>query len=508
MPIEPHQGPISPEMILQIDRLCDQFESDVQAGRHPALERLLPEVNEEALPQLFRELLDLEMNYRREAGQPLTAEEAGQRFAGLGSWAPEILADFELNASESALLLEVLEGPVAGQNYRLTGHATFFVGRGASANLPLVGDNTLSRTHFCIEYNPPQAQLIDTRSKNGTFHNGVRLDPPGARVDLRDGDLIGAGDLVIRVRLLGDEPTVTRDPAHKRAIPDPWVTTPPAAEPPVIPGYTIEEEVGRGGMGVVYRARRQMTNATVAIKTILPALTPRSDTLARFQREVKILERLNHPNIVRFHEAGIARDLVFFVMEFIPGASAGRMVKQHGPFPLPRVVQLGCELLEALAHAHDRGFVHRDVKPGNMLLNGAPGSETLKLADFGLARAYEASAMSGLTMSGQSGGTPAFMPPEQVRSFRAAQPSADQYSAAASLYYLATGQHIYEKANSMMDLLTHILQEEPIPLRPGPPHPALAGMLGGVIRRALARQPDDRFPDVRAMQAALRAVVE
>ncbi len=100
---------------------------------------------------------------------------------------------FELNTDESALLLEVLEGPVAGQSYRLSGHATFFVGRGATANLPLVGDNTLSRTHFCIEYNPPQACLIDCKSKNGTFHNGVQLKPPGARVDLHDGDLIGRG---------------------------------------------------------------------------------------------------------------------------------------------------------------------------------------------------------------------------------------------------------------------------------------------------------------------------
>src|SRR5262249_17281253 len=164
------------------------------------------------------------------------------------------------------------------------------------------------------------------------------------------------------------------------------------------------------------------------------------------------LERLDHPHIVRFHEAGVARGVVFFVMEFVPGSSAGRLVKEHGPFPLARVASLGCELLDALGHAHDRGFVHRDVKPGNMLLAGPAGGETLKLADFGLARAYEASAMSGLTLSGQSGGTPAFMPPEQVRSFRAAQPSADQYSAAASLYHLATGQHIYERASSMMDL--------------------------------------------------------
>jgi serine/threonine-protein kinase len=408
----------------------------------------------------------------------------------------------ESDASGTALLLEVLEGPVAGQSFRLSGHATFFVGRGASANLPLVGDNTLSRTHFCIEYNSPQARLIDCKSKNGTFHNGNRLEPAGASADLRDGDCIGAGDVVIRVRLLGDDPTVSRQ------VPLPgdlWATVPPIDERPVIPGFTIEAEVARGGMGVVYRARRLADGATVALKTVLPALTPRQDTMARFRREVTILERLDHPNIVHFHEAGIARGLVFFVMEYVPGASAGKLVKERGPFPVTRVVQIGCELLEALAHAHECGFVHRDVKPGNMLLTGETGCETLKLADFGLARAYEASAMSGLTMSGQSGGTPAFMPPEQVRSFRAAQPSADQYSAAASLYYLATGQHVYERASSMMDLLTRILQEEPIPLRPGPPHPAMAGPMGSVMRRALARQPEERFPDVRAMQEALRA---
>jgi serine/threonine-protein kinase len=130
----------------------------------------------------------------------------------------------------------------------------------------------------------------------------------------------------------------------------------------------------------------------------------------------------------------------------------------------------------------------------------------VKLADFGLARAYEVSAMSGLTLSGQSGGTPEFMPPEQVRSFRVAQPAADQYSAAATLYYLATAQHIYEKASSMMDLLVRILQEEPIPLRPGASPPAMGGALGPVIRRALARQPADRYPDVRAMRSALQAI--
>jgi serine/threonine-protein kinase len=257
-------------------------------------------------------------------------------------------------------------------------------------------------------------------------------------------------------------------------------------------------------MGVVYRARRNADGLRVAVKTVLPPLTPRRDTVARFQREAGILRKLDHPHIVRFHEAGVAGGVVYFVMEFVEGISAARLVKQSGPLPRVRVIELGCQLLDALAHAHDNGFVHRDVKPGNLLLTGELGKETLKLADFGLARAYEASAMSGLTISGQAGGTPQFMPPEQVRDFRAAQPAADQYSVAASLYYLLTGQHIYERVNSIMDLMVRILQEEPIPLRPGPPHLALEGPLGDVLRKALARQPEARFPDVRAMGTALK----
>jgi serine/threonine-protein kinase len=255
-------------------------------------------------------------------------------------------------------------------------------------------------------------------------------------------------------------------------------------------------------MGVVYRARRD--GRPVAIKTVLPALAPRFDSQARFQREVRILESLDHPHIVRFLEAGMAGGFVYFVMEYVDGISASHLVKQSGPLPLVRVIDLGCQLLAALAHAHDRGFVHRDVKPGNLLLSGQPGGEVLKLADFGLARAYQTSLMSGLTTPGQSGGTPAFMPPEQVREFRMARPAADQYSAAATLYYLATGQHIYEQPRSAMDLMARILQEEPIPLRAGPPHPALVGALGPVLCRALRRQPEERYDDVRALRNALK----
>jgi len=188
-------------------------------------------------------------------------------------------------------------------------------------------------------------------------------------------------------------------------------------------------------------------------------------------------------------------------MEFVDGPSAAVLVKRNGPFAPERVVTLGCQLLDALAHAHLQGFIHRDVKPGNVLLTQLAGREMLKLADFGLGRAYQASAMSGLTVAGTSGGTPGYMPPEQVLDFRTARPAADQYAAAATLYYLLTGQSIYEPATSTTELMLRILNSEPIPLRqPCPPLPA---RLGEVFRRALARETRHRYSDVLAMREAL-----
>jgi serine/threonine-protein kinase len=282
------------------------------------------------------------------------------------------------------------------------------------------------------------------------------------------------------------------------------VTKPPSTID-AIPGYQIIEQIGKGGMGVVHRARRLADGHLVALKTILPAVHPHPGTLARFEREVAILRKLTHPNIVAFLDSGEIGGMLWFAMEYIDGFSAAGLVKQNGPFAPERVVALGCQLLEALGHAHEQGFVHRDVKPGNVLLTLMHGREFLKLADFGLGRAYQESAMSGLTVAGTPGGTPGFMPPEQVLDFRTVRPTADQYAAAATLYYLATGQPIYEPAATTMELMKRILDSEPLPLREaGPPLPP---GLGAVLRRAMAREPRHRFPDVCAMRDALARAV-
>src|SRR5262249_39332353 len=143
-----------------------------------------------------------------------------------------------------------------------------------------------------------------------------------------------------------------------------------------------------------------------------------------------------HPNIVAFQEMGESEGRLYFAMDYVRGTDAAALLKEHGPLPVARAVGLVRQMLRALDYAHAKQFVHRDIKPANLLVAGAGGQETARLADFGLARVYQASQLSGLTMTGDIGGTVAFMAPEQITNYREAKPPVDQYAAAASLYNL------------------------------------------------------------------------
>src|SRR2546421_8925055 len=191
-------------------------------------------------------------------------------------------------------------------------------------------------------------------------------------------------------------------------------------------------------MGVVYRARSRDDGSAVAVKTILPAVAPTPAAAGRFRRESDILRKLAHPNIVEYRDGGVAGGHLYFVMELVPGLDAAKIVARDGPIDPDRAADWIGQLLDALAHAPERGVVHPDVKPSNLLVVPGPGGELVKLSDFGLARTYETSSMSGLTVADSTGGTPSFMPPEQVTDFRGVKPTADQYAAAATLYFLVT----------------------------------------------------------------------
>jgi serine/threonine protein kinase len=416
--------------------------------------------------------------------------------------------------------LTVTDGPHRGQVFAFREHDMFIVGRSKDAHFRLpLKDKTFSRFHFMVEVNPPCCRLIDMASRNGTKVNGHKVSV----IDLVDGDVIRGGRTILSVSIRPDperpesspEVAATRQDVPPRAaggsattvdveVPVPSRTTVRAAAAEFsLRGYQLERKLGEGGMGIVYRARRESDGATVALKTIAPAIAGTSGTIARFLREASVLRQLEHPNIVRFEQMGNSDGRLFFAMEYVSGVDANGLLKRHGgPLPIRPAVTLTCQALEALAYAHDLGFVHRDIKPRNLLVARVERRAVLKLTDFGLARIYLTSPLSGLTFTGHTAGTSGFMAPEQITDFRGVKPAADQYSAGAMLYFLLTGQKVYDFPGEIQRQLLMVLQDDPVPIRQR--RPEIPAELSAIVHRALARSPEDRFADVRSMHDALR----
>jgi serine/threonine-protein kinase len=190
-------------------------------------------------------------------------------------------------------------------------------------------------------------------------------------------------------------------------------------------------------------------------------------------------------------------------MELVAGPDAGKVLAERGPLEVGTAVRIVCQMLAGLAHAHAEGFVHRDIKPSNVLIGRGGRRRVAKLADFGLARAYEASRLSGLTMQGELGGTPAYMAPEQITHYREVKPAADQYSAAATLYKLLTDRYPHDLpvGVGLPPQLIHISTVDPVPIRSR--RPELPEALATVVHAALRREPGERFADVTAFRQAL-----
>jgi serine/threonine protein kinase len=252
---------------------------------------------------------------------------------------------------------------------------------------------------------------------------------------------------------------------------------------------------------VVYRALRENDGLPVAIKTITPAVGVGRKAIDRFLREGRILSQLDHANIIAFREFGDADGVIYLVMDFVQGDDLSVRLRERGPEPVSKAVRIICQVLSGLAHAHSKGFVHRDIKPSNILLHRDGAMRTPKLADFGLARVYETSRISGLTMQGEIGGTPAYMAPEQVTHYRQVKPAADQYAAAATLYKILTGHYIHDLPKDLGVAIGIIVSADPVPISAR--GQTLPIGLADVIHKALSREPEDRYLDVMTFRKEL-----
>ncbi|MEO8634917.1 MAG: serine/threonine-protein kinase [Gemmatimonadales bacterium] len=261
--------------------------------------------------------------------------------------------------------------------------------------------------------------------------------------------------------------------------------------------YTLERELGRGGMGAVFLARDLKLDRLVAIKVLPPELAVRPELRARFLQETRTAASFSHPNIVPVHGVEESAALLYFIMGYVEGETLTQRVRRQGPLEAAVAVRLLREVAWALSYAHGRGVVHRDIKPDNILLER--GSGRALVMDFGISRS---AAASGLTQVGESLGTPHYMSPEQAAG-DTVDGRSDLYSLGVTAYYAVTCTLPFDAPSAQAVMAMHLSQ-------PAPPvanrRPDLPDALTASIDRCLAKAPADRFPTGEALGEALEAV--
>jgi len=443
---------------------------------------------------------------------------------------------------------------------------------------------TVSRHHFILEANPPDARIRDLGSRNGTFVNGVKYGgrPDGEtpedakdrlypQVDLANGDQVSVGEVSIAVSIVmppsccqsgveideGDKNALWMQGSHMcqacrgmmetpamsletrpriiveklccsqcgkdvaqetgnrrhgsyvceacrawimpeegggvRAILRNAVKVRDGEPKPIIAGYTIGEELARGGMGCVFSAKRDSDNADVVVKVMLSPVAVEPAAVKRFQREISLTKNLRHDNIVYLLDDGVAGSIFYFIMEFCnTGDLASFANKYGGKLALPAFAPIMVQCLQGLEHANSQGVVHRDLKPQNILLHKNEQGYLAKVSDFGLAKSFEAYGLSGLTATGAMADTYPYMPREQLTNFKTVEPVSDVWSFAATFYRVLTG-HLPRSTPHKMDPLQVILEVDSTPIEQRVP--SIPDAVAAVFERALMSDQDQRYRD-------------
>ena len=427
--------------------------------------------------------------------------------------------------------LKVTDGPYKGRIFSFTQHDTFLIGRNPDAHLCLPDDRYFSRNHCLLEMNPPHSHLRDLGSTNGTFLNGRRVQ----EAYLNNGDRIQCGETILVVEVtteshdLLSETTLDagvpkrpvlvmvecvncgRREQAQASAPDEHLTflcedcrIELKRSPQAIPGYDTVKLLGRGGMGCVMLGREQKTGRPVAIKTLLPEFAVSDKAMKRFLREIDVAATLKHKNIVEFIDRGTHNGVVYLVTEFVDGADASKLAENNGGrLSYEEGISIISQSLDALSFAHAQGYIHRDFKDQNILVSGRSQNLVAKLTDFGLAKSFSNSGMSGVTMAGEMAGTLAYMPPEQLRNFRDVKPQSDIYAVGMTAYSLLTGSLALDlsRSSGVNDTIRAIFEQPAVPLCQRASH--IPRAVCEIIDRALAKDPAQRWQSAGAMRTAL-----
>lgn len=401
--------------------------------------------------------------------------------------------------ASATVILEVVDGPASGRVFRYLQQDLFLLGRSDSADLCLADDSHLSRNHLRIEIDPPHCVVTDLQSANGTFVNGERI----AERTLVDGDTISGGQTLIRVRI-GDDEGSSELLAEFADVNPPADTVVMELPPTHVGGYQLTQQLGQGTMGVVYRAMDPSSGALTAVKLLSPAIAASEKSTQAFLREAAILQQLDHKRIVRFISSGVEQGHLYLIMEYIDAID---LTATLNALSLPSRIRIAAgllrQILDGLDYAHDRGLVHRDIKPRNILVCRRDTALKAKLADFGLAKNFLEAGLTRFSCDNDIKGTLNYMAPEQVENSRYATPASDIFSCGATLYTLISGLPIYNLKNSD-ESLDVILRKGPVPIADRIPEAPTE--LIDVLNRALAADPIQRFQSAADMRMALNVL--
>jgi serine/threonine protein kinase len=264
--------------------------------------------------------------------------------------------------------------------------------------------------------------------------------------------------------------------------------------------YEILETLGRGGMGVVYKAKDRVLDEIVAVKTLHADVADDKELSWRFRSEIKLARKVAHKNVCRIYEYGEHEGIRFISMEYIPGTDLKRTIRERGPLPHAEAYDIAIQAARGVAAIHEVGIIHRDLKTLNIMIDG---NGVVRLMDFGIAKSQDRDATSG-TGTGQILGTPEYMSPEQARA-QAIDARADVYALGIVIYEMFTGQVPFRGQTPVATLFMHVQDAPPLE---GGAASRLPAALVPVLRKALAKDPADRYPNADALARALEAARE
>jgi serine/threonine protein kinase len=476
----PSNPNLSDEILRRIDQACDDFESAWKSGERPFVDDVLGDFPEAAHGSLLDELLPIEIAWRMKSGETPSTDSYLFRFPELDPARLETLLGSESTiGSEGTGTLAITDSELLGE---------------FDSEVFSVGDSAPSFDNLAVE----SAEFL--RDLDGLGIVDARRVLKLLVDSQQPLDQVSSAEVIA---LLGEKELLTRwqvDRLTKKSAPESFV----------LGDYVLLDPLGKGGMGIVYRARHRRMDRLVALKTMTDRATESDDSVQRFQREVRAAARLSHPNIVAAYDAGEHNETHYLVMELVDGIDLSKLVRQSGPLNASRAVDYVRQAAVGFAYAHTQGIIHRDIKPQNLLVDR---NQHVRILDMGLARlnptnaaadpTSSAGAQTELTQSGVIMGTVDFMSPEQATNTRNANEQSDIYSLGCTLYFLMTGRAMFDGETCMERLLAHHQDSRPslvATLSKIPP------ALESVFARMTARQPSDRYESMGEVVEALESV--